>query len=97
MAVHPSARGLGLGCRMLEHLIARPALQGVTTLTTTITEENGASWALFNSFARRQGAKLARRPIFDRDAHFAGAHDTEFLVSIGPLAAPNIPSEKEKS
>lgn len=96
VAVHPRGRGTGLGGRMLDALLARPAARGVTTLTTTITEENAASWALFASFARRQGARLERRPIFDRDVHFNGAHETEHLVSIGPLAARPSPSAKEE-
>jgi len=82
---------------MLDELVARPALRDATTLTTTITETNEASWALFNSFAQHHSAKLTRRPVFNRDAHFAGAHDTEFLASIGPLIAQNIPSERETS
>jgi len=95
VAVHESARGLGLGRRMLDELLVRPASRGVTTLITTITEANDASWALFGSFARRRGADLHQRPIFDRDAHFAGAHDTEILVSIGPLAAKHETHAKE--
>lgn len=85
VAVHPSARGLGLGGRMLDELIGRPAVQGATTLTTTITQGNPASWALFTAFARRHGAQLTKSPRFERDAHFAGAHDTEWQASIAPL------------
>jgi L-2,4-diaminobutyric acid acetyltransferase len=95
VAVHASARGLGLGRRMLDALLARPASRGATMLTTTITEANDASWALFGSFARRRNAALRRHPLFDRDVHFSGAHDTEFLVSIGPIAGTNVPSAKE--
>lgn len=91
VAVHREARGTGLGGRMLDYLIARHSAHGVDTLISTITEANVASWALFTSFARRHGAPLARRPIFDRDVHFAGAHETEHLVSIGPLTG-NSPS-----
>lgn len=86
VAIHPGARGLGLGGRMLDELIARRAVRGASALTTTITESNVASWALFGSFARRHGAQLTRRPAFDRDAHFAGAQETEHLVVIDLLA-----------
>lgn len=85
VAVHGSARGIGLGGRMLDELIARPAVHGATTLTTTITAENPASWALFTAFARRHGARLTKSARFERQAHFAGAHDTEWQASIGPL------------
>jgi len=97
VAVHASARGTGLGGRMLDHLIARAAADPVREILTTITEANAASWALFTSFARRHGARLARRPMFDRDAHFAGAHETEHLVSIGPLAGNTLSSRQEIS
>ena len=85
VAVDASARGLGLGGRMLDELIARPAVKGATTLTTTVTETNDASWGLFQAFARRHGAELTKQPRFEREAHFAGAHDTEWQASISPL------------
>jgi len=94
VAVHADARGTGLGGKMLDALIARPSAAGITTLTTTITESNAASWALFGSFARRHGASLTRRPYFERDAHFAGLHETEHLVSIGPIVGGS-PSKQE--
>jgi L-2,4-diaminobutyric acid acetyltransferase len=85
VAVDASARGEGLAGRMLDTLLVRPAVHGCTTLSTTITEGNGASWALFSAFARRHGATLTRLPRFERGAHFAGAHDTEWQASIAPL------------
>lgn len=86
IAVHESARGTGLGGRMLDALVRRPSAEGTILLTATIADANSASWALFTSFARRHDAQIARRPIFDRDVHFAGADASEYLVSIGPLA-----------
>ncbi|BBE34511.1 hypothetical protein SmB9_21690 [Sphingosinicella microcystinivorans] len=70
---------------MLDALLERPALQGVLSLTTTITEDNAASWALFESFAGRHGATLRRTPRFDRERHFGGEHETEWEARIGPL------------
>jgi L-2,4-diaminobutyric acid acetyltransferase len=95
IAVHRAARGAGLGTQLLEALLARPGAKGATGLLTTITAPNAASWALFDAFARRCGGPMHRRPIFDRDAHFAGAHDTEHLVSIA-LPAPRLPKENER-
>lgn len=86
MAVHPSARGENLAGRMLEALLARPQAQGVTTLITTITPDNAASWAVFRAFARRHAATLTHQPHFEREAHFAGAHETEHLVSLTPAS-----------
>ncbi len=85
VAVDSSARGEGLAARMLDALIARPAAAGATSLITTITEANAASWALFAAFARRHGAGLTKAPRFERDAHLGGTHDTEWEARIGPL------------
>lgn len=82
VAVSPRARGLGLGRRMLAHLMGREACRGARALKTTITPDNRASWALFRSFARRMGGTLTDRPHFTRDAHFGGRHATEHLVTI---------------
>lgn len=82
VAVGPSARGLGLGRKMLGELIERDACIGATRLKTTITRDNDASWALFKSFARKIGGDLADRPHFDRNAHFVGRHATEHMVAI---------------
>lgn len=85
VAVAPAARGEGLALKMLDALLARPAVAGARTLTTTITEDNEASWRLFRAFARRHGATLTQSPRFEREAHFAGAHDTEWEARIAPL------------
>lgn len=85
VAVAAEARGQGLAGRMIRMLLARPEQRGVARLITTVTHDNAASWALFRGLAREWGAGLEQEPLFERDAHFAGAHDTEFQASIGPL------------
>lgn len=93
VAVAQQARGLGLAQRMIGDLLARPSARGVTHLTTTVTPDNAASWALFEGLARRWGCKLSKAPHFEREAHFAGAHATEWQAMIGPLpAAPTATS-----
>lgn len=82
VAVHESARGLGLGKRMLSALVARPECAGVRQMETTITRSNKASWALFQSFARAMDGELSDAPHYERDAHLGGKHATEYLVSI---------------
>lgn len=100
VAVDASARGERLGRRMIEALLDRPSAAGATTLITTVTEANAASWGMFEGFARAHGLSITRTPKFEREAHFAGAHDTEWQASIGPLAAakarhPNHQSEEK--
>ncbi|MCK9542258.1 MAG: diaminobutyrate acetyltransferase [Novosphingobium sp.] len=94
VAVAAAARGQGLGARMIEALLARPANAGVTHLTTTVTDDNRASWALFEGLARKWQAPLHKSPRFERDAHFVGAHATEWQARIGPLPAGSAPSHE---
>lgn len=82
VAVSPRARGLGLGRKMLTHLVARDECTEADHLKTTITKDNDASWALFRSFARAVGGRLSDTPHFRRDDHFDGRHDTEHMVTI---------------
>lgn len=70
---------------MIEALLARPGQAGVTSLVTTITQDNRASWALFEGLARHWSAPIERTVRFEREAHFAGAHATEWQARIGPL------------
>ena len=87
VAVASEARGEGLALKMLGQLLNRPAVSGASMLTPTLTEDNGASWALFRAFARRHGATLTKTRRFERETHFAGAHDTEWEARIAPLPA----------
>jgi L-2,4-diaminobutyric acid acetyltransferase len=85
VAVHESARSQGLGGRMLAELMRRPCVRDAARLTTTVTEANQASMAMFAAFARRHGMEVSRTLKFDRDRHFEGRHDAEWQLSIGPL------------
>ncbi|WP_404366538.1 diaminobutyrate acetyltransferase [Marinobacter sp.] len=85
VAVHEKGRGQGLAKRMLKEIVARDACRNVTHMETTITEDNEASWALFRSFARDMDAELTSHLHFEKEKHFGGKHDSEFLLRIGPL------------
>ena len=94
VAVARTARGEGLAGRMLEALLARAAARDAQALSTTITADNAASWALFEGFARKHGLALSKSEHFTREAHFAGQHDTEWLVTISLL--PNSQEQHAK-
>lgn len=85
VAVSKSFRGMGLATAMLERLLARPESQGITAIETTITANNGASWALFEGFARKRSTAVRRSVMFGRKTHFSDKHDTEYLLRIGPF------------
>lgn len=86
VAVLPEARGTGLARRMLADILARTDQSGIEQLQTSITRTNEASWALFQSIAAWLSAPLREEPWFDRERHFRGRNDSEFLVTIGPFA-----------
>jgi L-2,4-diaminobutyric acid acetyltransferase len=88
VAVDEKARGKGLAKRMLTELLERDACAGVKRIHTTITADNEASWALFNSFADRVDAPLERDPYFESGKHFEGRHATEYMVTIGDFEKP---------
>ncbi len=86
VAVHESARGEGLALQMIDSLLSRDTVHGVTCMKTTITADNKASWALFRRLAVRLSAPLVSEVGFDRDRHFGGEAETEHLVTIGAFA-----------
>jgi L-2,4-diaminobutyric acid acetyltransferase len=85
VAVGEKARGQGLAGRMLKEILARPACDAVRFIETTITPDNRASWALFESLTNKLGTELKRSVMFERQQHFAGQHETEMLARIGPV------------
>ncbi|KAA9008180.1 diaminobutyrate acetyltransferase [Histidinibacterium aquaticum] len=82
VAVHERARGMGLGKKMLTHLLNRKECKNVTKLKTTITSDNDASWGLFRSFAKAQDGDLSHEPHYEEEDHFDGRHATENMVTI---------------
>ena len=94
VAVSTEGRGKQLASRMISDLLARPEQDGVTHMITTITADNQASWGLFRSLARKWDAELERSALFEREAHFAGAHATEYLARIGPIDRTKIDAEQ---
>ncbi len=84
VGVSPAGRGQGLGVRMLNALVAR--VGDVDTVETTVTSDNTASTAMFEKFARENGASISREVLFHKQEHFASRHEDEVLFRIGPLA-----------
>ena len=96
VAVGEAARGRGVAKKMLTELFAREICADVTHLKTTITGDNEASWALFNSFADSMDAELGFEAHYERDTHFAGRHATEYMVTIEDIS-PEREAETEKT
>lgn len=91
VCVAGKARGQGLAKRLINAVLSRKACRAIENIQSTITRENEPSWALFGSIAGTLDANLVRQPHFERDGHFEGRHETEFLVTIGPFAREALP------
>ncbi|OCX65960.1 diaminobutyrate acetyltransferase [Thioclava sp. SK-1] len=96
VAVSPAARGLGLGKRMLKHLLNRPEAEACTKMKTTITKSNEASWGLFRSFARSTGGDLTSEAHFHKDDHFDGHASTEHMVTICYGSGADVEPNREE-
>lgn len=84
VGVHDSARGQGLGGRLLEATVAAPGCEGVTHLEATVAPSNTASQRLFEGFARRASVPCDVTTGFTA-ADFGAGHEAEPLYRIGPL------------
>ncbi len=85
VAVGANARGQGLAGRMLRAILTRPGNEDIQAIETTITPDNKASWALFESLARKLDCQIDSEVMFDKHKHFNGEHETEMLVKLGPF------------
>jgi L-2,4-diaminobutyric acid acetyltransferase len=85
VAVSDKVRGRGVGSRMLCELIARPSCSSVTLIETTIGPSNRASWALFESFAKKLGAAMSRAQFLREEDFGDEGHEAEILLRIGPI------------
>lgn len=85
VAVDKQARGCGLAKQMLNQILSRESCEHIAYLQTSITSENEASWALFGSLANELRSELSKSILFEKDSDFAGLHETEKLVTIGPI------------
>lgn len=92
VAVHPAARGQGLGLMLLEALLARQTPGKVRTLLTTIGPSNRASQNLFKAFAKRHGFALTVGTYLqaedfgaDGEATPHETHEAEMLYRLTPM------------
>lgn len=85
IATAARCRGRGLGARLLDALLERPACRDVHFLEATVTPSNRTSRALFESLARRHGVPCRDALAFDEDLFPTDDHEAEIRLRIGPL------------
>lgn len=91
VAVHERARGQGLGPRMLNSLLARPGLNRIRYIETTVGPTNAASRGMFSRFAQQFEAEIQETPLFEYHLFGSKGHDAEPLIRIGPLGNTRRP------
>lgn len=84
VAVSDSWRGMGIASRLLDHVIDRARRDGISHLETTVTPDNEASQALFESAAERHGVPVDHSVLFEA-ADFPEGHEPEVLYRLGPF------------
>ncbi|RFA31076.1 diaminobutyrate acetyltransferase [Alkalilimnicola ehrlichii] len=91
IGVDASARGKGLGKRLVSYLLRSQGARGASILETTISPSNDASRALFRGIARDLGVPCEVRPCFAASQFPGTGHEDEELFRIGPydLSQPN--------
>jgi len=85
VAVHERARKLGLATMMLDEIIARPGLENIAYIETTVTPSNGASETLFRRYAEKHNTSCIESVCFPAELFGSGSHEEEVLFRIGPL------------
>lgn len=88
VAVSPKMRSKGLAFQMLQKLLKREYLQSLNALETTISKANEGSWCLFNKLNDAHGNKGSVTVFLDKQKHFKGHQETEYLYRI-PLTTKN--------
>jgi L-2,4-diaminobutyric acid acetyltransferase len=86
IGVDAQMRGRGLASRLLRELVQLPGCRGVRYLETTVTPSNGASLALFSSFARSLRVPIERAGGFGAELFTHEDHEPEDRYRIGPFA-----------
>ncbi|WP_166849999.1 diaminobutyrate acetyltransferase [Isoptericola sp. BMS4] len=85
VAVDEQARGRRVAARMLDAVVDETP--GVTSLATTVTEDNTASRRLFARFAARRDATLRETTGYEA-ADFPDGHEAEPLLLVEGLPGP---------
>lgn len=85
VAVHAEVRRRGVGLAMLESILERKGVQGVTCLETTVTPSNKPSRALFRNLAQAYGTHCEESPYYTRELFRDEGHEEEQLIRISPL------------
>lgn len=90
VAIATRARGAGLGQRLVRALLARPGLQHIRYIETTVAQSNLASRRMFAGLARSLETQWGEHALFDASLFETDGHEAEPLLRIGPFDAYRV-------
>lgn len=93
VAVAQEARGQKLAQKMLLEILIKNTGSKISKIETTITKDNLPSRALFQRVSTLLKGEIKEKEYFDRDIHFLGEKESEYLISIGPFELSTINKE----
>jgi L-2,4-diaminobutyric acid acetyltransferase len=82
VAVSKAARGLGLGRRMVQHVVDT---SGARYMETTVTPSNTASRRMFAGVAESADSEMHEDSFFTDEHLGESGHEEERLITIGPM------------
>jgi L-2,4-diaminobutyric acid acetyltransferase len=83
VAIDEGYRGKGFGIELIEFLLNQN--KDVNTIETTITKNNTASRRMFQKIVEKYETEISEGALFDKEEDFSSEHDSEILITIGPL------------
>jgi L-2,4-diaminobutyric acid acetyltransferase len=83
VAIDEDYRGKGLGIELIEFLLNQN--KEVNTIETTITKNNIASRRMFQKIVEKYKTRMAEEILFNKEEDFSNEHDSEMLITIGPI------------
>ncbi|BBP43719.1 diaminobutyrate acetyltransferase [Thiosulfativibrio zosterae] len=82
VAVAEEMRGQGLAKQLLNHLIMRPHLANIDTITTTISPSNLSSQAVFRKMAQHFNCDITVTSFLDSSIFGQDTHEAEDLYTL---------------
>jgi L-2,4-diaminobutyric acid acetyltransferase len=83
VAIDEDYRGKGLGIDLIEFLLNQN--KEFNTIETTITKNNMASRRMFQKIVEKYKTRMAEEILFNKEEDFSNEHDSEMLITIGPI------------
>lgn len=89
VAVHQDYRGKGIAKSLIKQIIYRPKNEQISTIQATVSDSNRASKNLFKALASDFNCPCDESEFLTA-RHFVESHESEPLISVGPIQKEEI-------